>query len=67
MIASGVIVAVVAAGTPWLLWAVAFAVLFLIFLVLSRIEKRLAALEEQGTRRSGRRRTPGGAGHRHRA
>jgi len=68
MIASGVIVAVMATTiAPWLVWAVNLAVLFLLLLVLARIEKRLAMLEYRSTRRILRRRTRGGAGPRHRA
>jgi len=68
MLASGVIVAAVAYTlAAWLLWAVAFAVLFLLLHILSRIEQRLAMLEYMSTRRVLRRRTRGGASQRHRA
>jgi hypothetical protein len=68
IIASGVIIAAVAtAVSPWLVWAVALVVLFLVLHVLVRIEKRLSLLEYQSTRRILRRRTRGGAGPRHRA
>jgi hypothetical protein len=68
IIASGVIIAAVAtAVSPWLVWAVALVVLFLLLHVLVRIEKRLSMLEYQSTRRILRRRTRGGAGPRHRA
>jgi hypothetical protein len=67
MIACAVIVALMASVmAPWLVWAVAFAVMFWILLVLVQIEKRLAMLECRGTRRDSRRRMRGGAGPRHR-
>lgn len=68
IITAGVIVAAMAtAAAPWLAWAVAFVVLFLLLHVLVRIERRLSMLEYRSTRRVLRRRTRGGAGPRHRA
>ncbi|HEX3002547.1 MAG TPA: hypothetical protein VHN82_09350 [Methanoregula sp.] len=68
IIASAVIVAAMAtAAAPWLAWAVAFVILFLLLHVLVRIERRLSMLEYRSTRRILRRRIRGGAGPRHRA
>lgn len=68
IIASAVLVAAVATAiAPWMVWAVAFVVLFLLLHVLVRIERRIAMLEYRSTRRILRRRTRGGAGPRHRA
>ena len=68
MLACGVIVAAVAYTlSAWLLWAVTFAILFLLLHIFSRIEQRIARLEYQSTRRVLHRRTRGGASQRHRA
>jgi len=67
IITAGVIVAAMATAiSPWLAWAVAFVVLFLILHVLVRIERRLSVLEYRHTRRMLWRRMRGGGGPRER-